>query len=91
MNWLTATLTRFLLALMVLAMFGGAIIVMSFFVVPEQNREVVIQLVGGINTLAGLVIGYYFGSTARRDDVPAQVEVTNPPDRPVPVDPEVEQ
>ena len=87
MNWLTASLTRFLLALLVLALFGGAVIIMSFFVVPEQNREVVIQLVGGINTLAGLVIGYYFGSTARRDDgTPEQVEVVNPPSAPVPTE-----
>ena len=61
MNWLTLPLVRFLLALLVLALFGGAIVVMSFFVVPEANREVVIQLIGGINSLAGMVIGFYFG------------------------------
>lgn len=87
MSWLTASLTRFLLALLVLALFGGAVIIMSFFVVPEQNREVVIQLVGGVNTLAGLVIGYYFGSTARRDDgEPEPVQVVNPPSAPVPTE-----
>lgn len=86
MTWLTGTLVRFLLALLVLALFGGAVIVMSFFVVPEQNREVVIQLVGGINTLSGLVIGYYFGSTARRDEGPVQTEVVNSRANPIPVD-----
>lgn len=75
MSFLTPVFTRFLLALLVLALFGGAIIIMSFFVVPETNRDVVIQLVGGINTLAGLVIGYYFGSNARRDE-------TAPPSEP---------
>lgn len=60
-TWLTLPLVRFLLALLVLALFGGAIIVMSFFVVPEANREVVIQLIGGINSLAGMVTGFYFG------------------------------
>ena len=85
MNWLTPALTRFLLALMVLALFAGAVIVMSFFVVPEQNREVVIQLVGGVNTLAGLVIGYYFGSSAKRDDgLPEPVQVMNTDAAPVP-------
>lgn len=83
MSWVTRPIVRFLLALVVLAMFAGAVIVMSFFVVPEQNREVVVQLVGGINTLAGMVIGYYFGRT---DGDLQQVEVTNTPRNPVPVE-----
>ncbi|MDR7101540.1 hypothetical protein [Croceicoccus sp. BE223] len=83
MSWVTRPFVRFLLALVVLAMFAGAVIVMSFFVVPEQNREVVVQLVGGINTLAGMVIGYYFGRT---DGDLQQVEVTNTPAHPVPVE-----
>lgn len=61
MTWLTTPLIRFLLGGLVLALFGGALIIMSFFVLPAENKEVVIQLVGGINTLAGLVVGFYFG------------------------------
>lgn len=68
MSWLTRAFVRFLLALVVLALFAGAIIVMSFFVVPEANREVVVQLVGGVNTLAGMVIGYYFGRHDAREE-----------------------
>lgn len=68
MNWLTPALIRFLLALIVLALFGGAIVVMSFFVVPDANREVVIQLIGGINSLAGMVIGFYFGKMSAKED-----------------------
>lgn len=68
MTWLTTPLVRFLLALLVLALFGGAIIVMSFFVVPEANREVVIQLIGGINSLAGMVVGFYFGKMANGEE-----------------------
>lgn len=64
MRLLTREAQRFLIALLVLALFGGAIIVMSFIVVPDVNRDAVIQLVGGVNTLAGLVIGYYFGKSA---------------------------
>ena len=67
MSALTPAVARFLLALLVLALFGGAIIVMSFFVVPEQNRDAVIQLVGGVNMLAGIVIGYYFRMPGRQD------------------------
>lgn len=68
-------LERFLIAAAVLALFAGASIVMSFFVVPEQNRDVVMQLVGGVNTLAGLVIGFYFSPRAER---------ALPPDPPAP-------
>lgn len=76
---------RFVIALLVLALFGGAIIVMSFFSVPEQNQEVVIQLVGGVNALAGLVIGHYFGSMSR-EGPPQEVSVVNPPNDPVHTD-----
>lgn len=64
MKLLTREAQRFLIALLVLSLFGGAIVVMSFIVVPDVNRDAVIQLVGGVNTLAGLVIGYYFGKSA---------------------------
>lgn len=83
-NLLTA---RFIIALLVMALFGGAIIVMSFFVIPEQNIEVVIQLVGGVNTLAGLVIGFYFGSMAQGEG-PQDVHVTNDRADPVPTEEE---
>lgn len=66
MGGLSRSAERFLIALLVLALFGGAIVVMSFIVVPDVNRDAVIQLVGGVNALAGMVIGYYF---ARRGDV----------------------
>lgn len=71
MSWLTRAVERFLLAMFVLALFGGAIVVMSFFVVPTENKDAVIQLVGGVNALAGMVIGYYF---ARRADAPGAGE-----------------
>lgn len=64
MTWLTRNLQRFLIALLVLALFGGAVIVMTFVAIPTDNRDSIIQLVGGINTLAGLVIGYYFGKAS---------------------------
>lgn len=59
---------RFLIALIVLALFAGAIVVLSFFIVPPENRDAVLQLVGGVNTLAGMVVGFYF---ARRSDAEA--------------------
>lgn len=62
MKWLPPSpgSQRFLIALLVLALFGGAIVVMTFVAIPKDNRDSIIQLVGGVNMLSGLVIGYYF-------------------------------
>lgn len=67
MNWLSRDMQRFLIALLILALFGGSIIILTFVIVPEVNRDAIIQLVGGVNTLAGLVIGFYFGKSASED------------------------
>lgn len=83
MTWLGRDLQRFLIALLVLALFGGAIIVMTFVMIPPENRDAVIQLVGGVNTLAGLVIGFYFGKSVV-EERPQQVEVVQPQHNPVP-------
>lgn len=42
-----------------------------------------------VQGLVGLAMAAWF--TKKADERPAQVEVTNPPDRPVPVDPEMGQ
>lgn len=46
---------------------------------PRLERFL-LALVGGVNTLAGIVVGWYFGRHSDRDEV----EVVNPPDHPVP-------
>jgi hypothetical protein len=52
--------------------FVGAIVMASFVFlqyvlvyqnIPKENREIFLHLVGMIDTAAGLVIGYYFGSS----------------------------
>lgn len=89
---------RFALALIVIALLASAVVIMSFVVVPDSNREVIVQLIGNVGTLAGLVIGYYFGSTAKHDDQkpdlaeyteanPMPTKVVNHPEQPVPVEP----
>jgi hypothetical protein len=85
MSWLSRDLQRFLLALLILALFGGSIIVLTFIVVPDVNRDAIIQLVGGVNTLAGLVIGFYFGKSAS-EDKPTPVQIEQPAGSPVPVE-----
>lgn len=84
-SWLSRDMQRFVVALIILALFGGAIIVLTFIVVPEVNRDAIIQLVGGVNTLAGLVIGFYFGKSAG-EDKPVPVEIQQPAGSAVPVE-----
>jgi len=84
-SWLSRDMQRFVVALIILALFGGAIVVLTFIVVPEVNRDAIIQLVGGVNTLAGLVIGFYFGKSAG-EDKPMPVEIQQPVGSAVPVE-----
>jgi hypothetical protein len=70
MKWLDARLTaenrRFVVALLLIALFGGAAVVLSFRDIPEGNREIIAQVVAGLNTLTGAVVGWYF--SARKGD-----------------------
>lgn len=84
-SWLSRDMQRFVVALIILALFGGAIVVLTFIVVPDVNRDAIIQLVGGVNTLAGLVIGFYFGKSAG-EDKPVPVEIQQPAGAAVPVE-----
>lgn len=84
-SWLSRDMQRFAVALIILALFGGSIVVLTFIVVPEVNRDAIIQLVGGVNTLAGLVIGFYFGKSAG-EDKPVPVEIQQPAGNAVPVE-----
>ena len=70
---------RLCVGVFVLSLLGGAVIVMSFFEIPSENRDVVFQLVGGINALAGLVVGGYFRSMQD-----GKVTVDNSPSEPIP-------
>lgn len=72
-------LEKLCVGIFVLSLLGGAIVVMSFFELPAANRDVVFQLVGGINALAGLVVGGYF-----RSHNEGHVTVDNAPSDPVP-------
>lgn len=84
-SWFSRDTQRFAVALLILGLFGGSIIVLTFIVVPDVNRDAIIQLVGGVNTLAGMVVGYYFGKSAG-EDKPQPVEIQQPSGNPVPVE-----
>lgn len=70
MSWIDAKLTpenrRFLIAVLLISLFGGAAVILSFRDIPEGNREIIAQVVAGLNTLTGAVVGWYF--SARKGD-----------------------
>ena len=76
---------RFVLALIALAMAQYAMFRLMGFEVKAGNRDALMLALGLVLGLSKDAFGYYFGSTARNDERPAQVEVTNPPEHPVPV------
>jgi hypothetical protein len=58
---------RFVIALIVLLLYGGALIILSLVGIEDKNRDAVLQLVGGIVTLAAMAFGYYFGKSVGDD------------------------
>lgn len=51
-----------------------------------ETSQAAIFAVGQLFALASLAFGYYFGSTAKRDDEKPVVQIDQPADKPVPVD-----
>lgn len=79
---------RFILALLaLLASAGGTFWLMANGLDKDAEQAVIFAL-GQLFGLALLAFGYYFGSTARGDDKPIDAKIVNPPDDPVPVDPD---
>jgi hypothetical protein len=60
---LSKEVQQFVIGLIVMAMFGGAFAILTFYPFPENNHDSLIQLVGGLNALAGMVIAFYFGKS----------------------------
>lgn len=76
---------RFILALLAL----GAASYGANKLLQQQGTEAsqaAVFAVGQLFGLATLAFGYYFGSTAKRDDENPRVEIDQPPNRPVPVE-----
>lgn len=49
--------------LLVLLMLAALIAALVYIPIPGPNENTLVQLVGTMSTLAGLVVGYYFGSS----------------------------
>lgn len=54
---------RLAFGLLVLLMLASTILLLAFIAIPKGNENTFVQLVGTLSTLAGLVIGYYFGDS----------------------------
>ncbi len=60
MKWLNRELQRFVITCLVIAMLAGANIVLSFVHIPEPNRDIINQIIGGIIVLATVAVKGYF-------------------------------
>lgn len=77
---------RFILALLALGFSAyGANMLLANKEGVEASQAAIFA-VGQLFALATMAFGYYFGSTARGDAEAPRVEITNPPERPVPVE-----
>lgn len=74
---------RFVLALLSLTASTGATFWLMEKTIEVELKEVVIFALGQMFALTAMAFGYYFGSTARNDERPADVKVTNPASEPV--------
>lgn len=52
----------------------------------DEASQAAVFAVGQLFGLATLAFGYYFGSTAKRDDETPTVKIDQPPNEPVPVE-----
>lgn len=85
---LSPATARFILALLAMAVGTYALYALMAKRIEESNREALFLALGIMLGLAKDAFSYYFGSTARGDDKPIDVAVTNPPGNPVPVAPD---
>lgn len=81
---------RFILALLAL----GAAVFGANKLLNVDNKldasQAAVFAVGQLFALASLAFGYYFGSTAKRDDENPKIEIDQPPDKPIPTTDETE-
>ena len=82
---------RFILALIALAMAQYAMHMLMGNEIKVTNRDALMLALGIVLGLSKDAFGYYFGSTARNDEKPMDVNVTNPSTDPVPVTKDVDE
>jgi len=83
---LSPATARFILALISLALSAYTLNGLMQNEIVQTNRDALMLAIGVILGLSTTAFGYYFGSTARGDDIPQQVQVTNSTKSPVPTE-----
>ncbi len=78
---------RFILALLAIGMAQYAMMQLMGQEIRASNRDALMLALGIVLGLSKDAFGYYFGSTARNDEKPAETKIVNAPDDPVPVEP----
>jgi membrane protein DedA with SNARE-associated domain len=71
-----------LIGLLVLAGFFASIGAMVVVEIPASNKEPLMLLVGSLGTMAGLVVGYWYGSShgsSVKTDLLSQSQTTGKP------------
>jgi len=68
MSWGTRNVrtARVGIAILILFLYGMALASFVYAVIPEANKDIVVVLVGGLNTALGMVCGYFFNVGTRR-------------------------
>lgn len=77
---------RFVLALLAIGMAQYTMMSLMGKEIRPSNRDALMLALGMILGLSKDAFGYYFGSTARGDERPQEVEVTNTPQNPAHVE-----
>lgn len=81
---------RFILALLSLGFAAGGAFALLVGKTQIENKDAAIFALGALFGLATNAFNYYFGSTARNDERPSDVHITNHKDDPVPTTPDRE-
>lgn len=76
---------RFILALLAVGMAQYTMAQLMGREIKASNRDALMLALGIVLGLSKDAFSYYFGSTARGDDLPHETRIVNPPSDPVPV------
>ena len=83
-RFLSAQTARFILTLLALLLSAVTTFYVTSNYVNLDLKDVAVFALGQMFALTSGAYGYYFGSTARRDERPIETHIVNPPTDPVP-------
>lgn len=78
---------RFILALLAVGIAQYVMYRLMGSEISASNRDALMLALGVVLGLSKDAFSYYFGSTARGDEQPAETKIVNQPNEPVPTEP----